>query len=446
MSPNILYLHSHDTGRYISPYGHAVATPCLHRLAEQGVLFRQHFCVGPTCSPSRAALLTGCYPHENGMLGLAHRGFRLNDYNLHIIHTLHAAGYASALAGVQHIAAPSDGRQPWQIIGYHEYLEGPAHECAAKFFRRPPKEPFFLSVGFFETHREFPPPNELRDNPNYCLPPAPLPDAPQTRLDMARFKASARALDEKMGFVLDALERCGLAERTLVVCTTDHGIAFPRMKCTLHDSGIGVMLIMRGPGGFDGGKAVDAMTGHMDIFPTVCELLRIPPPPWLRGKSLLPLLRGEREELHDALFFEVNFHAACEPMRAVRTRRWKYIRRFDNRKKPVLPNCDDGESKTLWLANGWADMPPAQESLFDLMFDPNETCNLAEKPEFGAALAEMRERTLCWMRETNDPLLRGELRPPAGAVVNDPDGVSPRDPCLEAAVFKYGAAGPDAGT
>jgi len=76
--PNILYLHSHDTGRTIQPYGHAVATPHLQRLADQGVLFRRAFCAAPTCSPSRAALLTGQCPHSSGMLGLAHRGFRLN--------------------------------------------------------------------------------------------------------------------------------------------------------------------------------------------------------------------------------------------------------------------------------------------------------------------------------------------------------------------------------
>src|SRR5947207_3061874 len=82
-SPNILYLHSHDTGRYIQPYGYAVPTPNLQKLASEGFLFRRAFDAAPTCSPSRAALLTGHCPHENGMLGLAHRGFSLNDYNQH---------------------------------------------------------------------------------------------------------------------------------------------------------------------------------------------------------------------------------------------------------------------------------------------------------------------------------------------------------------------------
>src|SRR5512135_3826978 len=77
--PNILYVHSHDTGRYVQPYGHAISTPHLQRLAEGGVLFRKAFCAAPTCSPSRASLLTGQHAHNSGMLGLAHRGFSLND-------------------------------------------------------------------------------------------------------------------------------------------------------------------------------------------------------------------------------------------------------------------------------------------------------------------------------------------------------------------------------
>ena len=85
-SPNVLYLHSHDTGRYVQPYGHQIPTPNIQMLADQGALFRKAFCAGPTCSGSRAALLTGQYPHSNGMMGLAHRGWRLNDYGQHIIH------------------------------------------------------------------------------------------------------------------------------------------------------------------------------------------------------------------------------------------------------------------------------------------------------------------------------------------------------------------------
>ncbi|MCK5380086.1 MAG: sulfatase-like hydrolase/transferase, partial [Candidatus Latescibacteria bacterium] len=189
--PNILYIHSHDTGRYIQPYGHAISTPNLQALAEEGVLFRQAFCASPTCSPSRACLLTGESAHNNGMTGLAHRGFSMKDYGHHMVHTLREVGYTSALAGIQHIADRSDS--PWRTIGYDAFLgdHAVAHERACDFLEHAPDEPFFLSVGFFETHREFP---ELGsdDRPEYCMPPAPLPDAPEVRADMMRFKKSAR--------------------------------------------------------------------------------------------------------------------------------------------------------------------------------------------------------------------------------------------------------------
>jgi arylsulfatase A-like enzyme len=329
------------------------------------------------------------------------------------------------LAGVQHIAASTAGKQAWQIIGYDKCLEGEQHEQAASFLQRSPKEPFFLSVGFFETHRKFPAIDDSPENPKYCLPPSPLPDTPETRKDMAGYKTSARELDRKMGIVLDSLDRSGLAANTIVICTTDHGVAFPRMKCNLHDSGIGTMLIMRGPGGFTGGEVIDSMTSHLDIFPTICELLEIDQPPWLRGKSLVPLVRKAVGALHEELFFEINYHAAYEPMRAIRTNRWKYIRRFDGRATSVLPNCDDGESKSFWLDHGWKKKPVPEESLFNLVFDPNETDNLVDDTGHEAILSRMRDRLKRWMEETYDPLLSGDLRPPTGAVINDRNGLSP---------------------
>ena len=430
--PNILYLHSHDTGRYIQPYGHAVPTPHLQRLAEQGVLFRQAFCAAPTCSPSRAALLTGQSAHSSGMIGLAHRGFALHDYGQHLVHTLRGVGYHSALIGVQHIA------QDASLIGYDEVVppggpDAPTRAAtAARWLAQPPSQPFFLSVGFIETHRDFPEPGP-DDDPRFCLRPAPLPDTPETRRDMASFRASARTLDQSVGRVLGALDDTGLATSTLVICTTDHGIAFPGMKCNLTDHGIGVMLILRGPGGFVGGRVCDAVVSHIDVFPTVCELLDIERPPWLQGKSILPIIRGEVEEVNEAIFAEVSYHAAHEPQRAVRTRRWKYIRRYGDRTTPVLPNCDDGPSKDVWLRHGWHERPLPAEQLYDLVFDPNETNNVVDEASLSGVLSEMRGRLNDWMRATDDPLLTGHVPAPPGAKVNDPDGLSPREPVQDAA-------------
>ena len=424
--PNILYLHSHDTGRYIQPYGFEVPTPNLQKLAGEGVLFRQAFNAAPTCSPSRASLLTGHCPHTNGMLGLAHRGFSLTDYRQHILHTLRPQGCRSTLIGVQHIA-----RDP-AVIGYDEIVETRGVRVAqvapagVRFLKRPPEQPFFLDIGFYETHREFHPPGPQEDE-RFCLPPLPISDTPGTRKDMAAFKATARVLDRGIGDILEALASSGLASNTLVICTTDHGVPFPAMKCNLTVHGTGVYLIVRGPGGFTGGKVCQAMVSHLDLCPTICDLLNIEKPAWLQGKSLLPLMRGETRELHDEIFAEVNYHAAYEPMRAVRSERWNYIRHFGGRQHPVLPNCDDSPSKDLWLNNGWRDHIVPQEQLFDVIFDPNETRNLAGDPAYAEALTGMRDRLDAWMKRTEDPLLRGPVKAPPGAVVNDPDGTSPTE-------------------
>src|SRR3954452_8855242 len=269
--PNIVYLHSHDTGRYVQPYGHPVPTPNIQRLADQGLLFRNAFCAAPTCSGSRACLLTGQWTRSNGMIGLAHRGFELYDYGHHIVRTLREAGYWTGLVGEQHVS-----RDP-EILGYDEVADIETHHvalvapAALELIRDRPSEPFFLSIGFFETHREYFEPTSVRDS-LHTRPPATLPDTPETRRDIASYKASARSLDHGVGAVLNALDEAELADDTIVILTTDHGLAFPGAKATLTDRGLGVMLIVRGPGGFHGGRVSDGLVSQIDLFPTLCEL------------------------------------------------------------------------------------------------------------------------------------------------------------------------------
>ena len=181
-----------------------------------------------------------------------------------------------------------------------------------------------------------------------------------------------------MGTVLASLRRNGLEDNTLVICTTDHGIAFPTMKCNLYDGGTVIFMIMRGPGGFSGGRTINSMVSVIDIFPTICELLEIENPGRLNGTSIMPLIRSEKDEIRGEIFSQVNYHAAYEPMRAIRTKRYKYIHRYGNKRTPVLPNCDDGLSKQYWLDNGWEDMILPDEELYDLVFDPNERNNLVK--------------------------------------------------------------------
>lgn len=427
MPPNILYLNSHDTGRYVQPYGHAIPTPNIQWLADQGVMFRNAFCAAPSCSGSRAALLTGTYCHNNGMMGLAHRGFSLNDPTQHIVHTLREAGYHTEMIGEQHVSA-SSAELGYDVV--HEIENTTVSSVAPAAIRALSggiPQPFFLSVGFFETHRSFFAPSSVRDRV-YSLPPPFLPDTPEIRQDVAAYKASARSLDHGIGSVLNTLHETGLDRNTLVICTTDHGLAFPTAKASLLDRGIGVMLIMRGPGMPPGG-AHDELVSHLDIFPTICDVAGIVPPAWLQGRSLIPLVSGvEPPGSRAEIFAELTYHAAYEPQRAIRTERFKYVRRFDEYPYPVLANCDDSPSKDAYLARGWARRPVARERLHDLFFNPGEGRNSIDDPAYADVVADLRARLEAWMVQTRDPLLDGFLPPPPGARINAQDQSSADEP------------------
>jgi arylsulfatase A-like enzyme len=435
---NILYIHTHDTGRFIQPYGHAIPTPNLMALAREGALFRNCFDAAPTCSPSRAAMLTGMNAHASGMIGLAHRGFALKDPKQHLAHHLHSHGFETVLCGIQHEIAAGQAA----ALGYERIIAAPATPGAAEmagadgharrmmaqdlanaqavadFLAAPHDRPFFLSFGMFCTHRPFPAPDADID-PGYIAVPPPLPDDPAIRLDMAGFITLTRCADTCVGIVLGALAAAGLADDTLVFFTTDHGIAFPKMKCHLYDAGIGVSLIIRCPGQGQPGQVIDALVSHLDIYPTVCAAAGVPAPPWLEGRSLAPLLDGTATAIRDEIFAEVTYHAAYEPLRCIRTARWKYIRYFDAYDLVVKPNIDDGHSKQYLLRHGLAEAQhdPA-EMLFDLACDPAERVNLAGSPEHAAVRADLAGRLVRWMHDTADPLLRGYVPKPASARVN----------------------------
>lgn len=424
---NVLYIHTHDSGRILSPYGYKVPTPCMEEFAKDAAVFRNAYCTGPTCSPSRAGLLTGTYPHQNGMLGLSQRGFTL-DYEKHMVRYFNRLGYTTVLCGIQHEAGwYLDLKQGAEAIGYREEIsrdnggfrqedlvdwdkENAMEVC--KWLRRyDGTKPFFLSYGMYATHRRFPDKIDKDINPDYAMPPYPIPDSPETRADFAGYLMSVKSADTCFGQVLSCMEEEGLLEDTIVLFTTDHGLANPFAKCTLFDSGIGVNLMLRIPGSKGNGKVFDSLVSHIDVFPTLCDLLGTQKPEWLEGESLAPLLKGEKDEVREEIFAEVNFHTSYEPIRCVRTKRYKYIRYYDKEWLKInRSNIDESPSKDFFSQRGLDEQTKYEEALYDLVYDPGERCNLAELKEYEEIRNELAGRLEKIQERTNDPLLKGKIQ------------------------------------
>lgn len=426
---NIVYLHCHDAGRFVSPGGGPPVTPNLEAFARDAVVFRQAFCCAPTCSPSRAALLTGISAHESGMLGLVHRGFRLADPSRHLAARLRDTGILTALAGVQH-----ELTAPQLPLAYEEALphdgaptaspdDFAVARWAAGFVRRRHGRPFFLSCGFTWPHREFPPADPDLEAAAFALPPR-LPNDPTVRRDYAGFLTAVRRMDRAAGAVLEALADAGRMRDTLVLFTTDHGAPFPMGKCSLTDGGMGVALVIRPPVA-SRSATVDALVSHLEVAPTLFDYLGRPAPAWYQGSSLRPMIDGGTTPVRREVFAEINFHAAYEPARCVRTGRHKLIRYFDDDTSPRLSNIDASPTKEIWRTTNEARRPRDRIQLYDLVNDPLERDNLAESPAHAAIHEDLERRLRQWMTQTNDPLLDGPLVRPPGARVNAPESPSP---------------------
>ena len=420
---NIIYMHTHDSGRYMEPYGYKMETPAIMDFGQQSTLFRNAYCAGPTCSPSRSALLTGMVPHSNGMIGLAHRGFKLNDDSQHLASFLRLNGYETILCGVQH-----EGKNT-ASLGYNKVLGNQGHgdlvnaDRAANYILNNTDEKFFMSFGMFNTHRVFP---ESTVNPDYVTVPPTIPDTADNRLDFSQYITSMQIVDKCVAKIMEAVYKTGRDKDTLIIFTTDHGISYPYMKCNLYDTGIGVSLMIKYPGNPTAGKATDCMVSHLDIFPTICELNGIDKPNYLQGVSLLPVLT-DNIPVRDEIYSEVTFHAAYEPKRCIRTDKFKLIKRFDTHLLPVPANIDASPSKTSLIKNGYLDTPVIREELYDLTADPYERVNLIGNDRYLTAYNELNSKLVKHMVDTDDVILKyPEGVPiPDGAYINPLSDIDP---------------------
>jgi len=412
--PNIVFITCHDLGRHLGCYGiTSVNTPELDRIAAEGARFANSFCTSPGCSPSRAAIATGRYPHCNGVLGLAHAhfGWDLSPGERHVAALLAEAGYTTALFGLQHVTY-SPERLGFQEIHSERTGDGVANNVDRFLTKRlHGRQPFYLEINFFEPHRPFDFGGVAPDVERGVHVPGYLPDTDGVRAELGAMQGAIAKADACVGRVRAALEGAGVLDNTLLVFTADHGIAFPRAKGTLYDPGIETALLMRWPAAVAPGTR-SPLVSNVDLLPTLLEVAGAPVPEAVQGHSLRPLLLGDSYVSRDAIFAEKTFHNEYDPLRCIRTNEYKLIARLEASNPIEVPvDIMRGESYRDML--GAVVEPRAQEfELYDLRSDPLERVNLYARPELAGVARDLRHRLGQWMDQTSDPLLRGPIASP----------------------------------
>lgn len=424
--PNILLITSHDTGRYLGCYGRSVDTPTINKMAEDGIRCDQYFCPSPQCSPSRGSIMTGLYPSNHRMTGLAHLGFSMKEEVRTLPMQLGEAGYETILVGLSHETIGEQGGVRFtsgEKLGYDRYEQvgrGYAGDVADQVNKlledraaSSDEIPFFISAGLFETHRDFEEYRAMADPVEQVIPPVYLPNTPDVRSDFADFHGSVKTMDSAIDRMIIRLKETGLDKDTLVIYTTDHGIAFPRAKGTFMDAGLETSLIFYWPGRIQGGRVIEELLCNIDLMPTLLDLAGAEIPGGIDGYSFLPLLllqdHAEQSYLPREQFFcELTWHDLYHPMRGLRTHRYKYVRNFEKGPSVYLP-LDIHRSLSGQAVREEYYVPNVPEELYDLENDPLERVNLAEDQAYNHLLIDFREQVLRWMRNNGDPLLQGPI-------------------------------------
>lgn len=416
--PNILMITCHDLGRHLGCYGvESVQTPNIDRLASRGGRFENVYSTSGVCSPARGSLHTGRYPQSNGLMGLTHAPWwwELKDTERHSAQILRDLGYDTYLVGLNHID-PGNGPR----LGYDHVLsknwKADETVLAAKELIQAAttddERPFYAKVGFLEVHRPF---THGADTEKGVFIPPWLQDTEDIRDDLAAFQATIRYFDEQVGQILDTLESSAVADNTLVIFTSDHGIPYPGAKWTVRKAGIEVPLVVYQPGTvFSGEKIFEELMSNVDVLPTVLDFLEEDIPASIQGQSFMPLVNGETTTPpRTAAFAQYTTDMKRDNLsRSVITDRYHLIRYFDQGRAvdyPVAVHPQTFASHEQRCKTTGA-RPFVQ--LYDIANDPYELKDIGSEVDHSGVVSELSKCLLNWMKEVEDPLLEGPLRTP----------------------------------
>ncbi len=456
--PNVLFVIADDwSWLHAGTYGDSiVGTPTINRIADEGVRFEHAYVASPSCTPSRASILTGQWFWRLEQ-GANLYGPLLPEHAV-FPDLLEESGY--------HVGFTRKGWGPGNLGARTRNPAGDRYASLENFLEaRPGDRPFMFWFGTHDPHRAYEPGSGAQsgidlDGINV---PAAFPDVPEVRSDIADYYFEVQRIDRELSELLDLLEKAGELDQTLIVITSDNGMPFPRAKSMLYDLGTRVPLIMRLPGLIAPGRVVTDMVSLTDLAPTFLALAGLDQPEAMTGQSLVPLLRSRESGLVDptrtAVYFGKERHVPSQespdgggyPMRAIRTHDYLYIRNFRPDRWPGgTPNeerafmsgawysdTDAGPTKHVMIAGRHDN--PANAALYDLAFgkrpgeelydlnaDPEQLYNLALDPAYAAPKRTLWNQLLATLNATGDPRVLGtgdffDLQPYTGGVVRRPN-------------------------
>lgn len=436
---NVVLFVTDDQSPDAGCYGvSAIKTPNLDALAAAGVRFDAAFCTTASCSASRSVILSGLHNHFNGHYGHEHAYHHFSSFDrvrsLPVL--LAEAGYRTASVGKYHVA-------PKEVYAFQKFLPGNARspvemaENCKEFIASDLTQPFFLYFCTADPHRSggnvpgaehdpnpfgnkpggYPGIDEVTYAGEDVVVHDFLPDTPVCRAELAQYYQSVSRIDQGLGRLVSILKEAGAYEDTLIIYTSDHGIAFPGGKTTLYEGGMRVPFVVHSPTVAKPGHATAAMVSHVDLTPTILDFAGATPENYeFHGRSWLSRLNAEDTKDWDEVYASHTFHEITMyyPMRVVRDRKYKLI--WNVAYGLPYPFASD-----LWSAPTWQDIyqqgPDAyygkrtvaqyihrpQFELFDLEADPHETGNLAESEEHAALLATMKAKLQAFQNQTKDP-------------------------------------------
>lgn len=473
---NIIFFITDDESPTLGCYGDPVAaTPAIDALAADGVLFRNAFATTASCSASRSVVMSGLHNHANGQYGHQHHYHKFASYHnvvsLALPRVLTRAGYRTGQIGKYHVA-------PETVFHYETYLRGNSRnavqmaENCREFIQADDERPFFLYFATSDPHRgggvdptsplelkpdlfgnkkdrgSYPGVDEVFYDPADVPVPAFLPDTPETRSELAQYYQSCARIDQGVARLVKILKEADLYDKTMIVFTSDHGMAFSGGKTTVYEPGLRVPFVVRNPYVKRRGMQSDALISHVDITPSLLDFAggldpeTNGPTDWMdpdrfwrergeavrenrdggqsfrsyQGKSWLPVLEEPDREHWETIFASHTFHEIqmYYPMRGVRDQEFKLI--WNIAHGLPYPFASD-----LWAASSWQaqyrkgpEAPygtktvhsyihrPAFE-LYDVQTDPLEANNLAEDPAYAKILETYKKKLKDFQKKMDDP-------------------------------------------